>query len=48
VAVTLDRHSMSFYDPVVKDWAAEPGVFEVLVGTSSRDIRLKGSFELYR
>lgn len=48
VAVTLDRRSMSFYDPVVKDWAAEPGVFEVLVGTSSRDIRLKGSFELYR
>jgi hypothetical protein len=47
-AVTLDRHSMSFYDPVVKDWAAEPGVFEVQVGPSSRDIRLKGSFELYR
>jgi hypothetical protein len=47
VAMTLDRHSMSFYDPQVKDWATEPGVFEVLLGTSSRDIRLKGSFELF-
>jgi hypothetical protein len=47
VAVTLDRHSMSFYDPAVKDWATEPGVFEVLVGASAREIRLKGSFELF-
>jgi hypothetical protein len=47
VAMTLDRHSMSFYDPAVKDWATEPGVFEVLLGSSSRDIRLKGSFQLF-
>jgi hypothetical protein len=47
VALTLDRRSMSFYDPALKDWATEPGVFEVLLGSSSRDIRLKGSFQLY-
>jgi hypothetical protein len=47
VALTLDRRSMSFYDPALKDWATEPGEFEVLLGASSRDIRLKGSFRLF-
>ena len=47
VMMTLDRHSMWFYDPLVKDWAAEPGEFDVLVGSSSRDIRIKGQFALY-
>jgi beta-glucosidase len=47
VTFELDRRAMSFYDPVVKTWATEPGVFEVLVGASSRDIRLKGAFELF-
>ncbi len=47
VTMTLDRRSMWFYDPLVKDWAAEPGEFDVLVGSSSRDIRLKGQFALY-
>ncbi len=47
VTMTLDRRSMWFYDPLVKDWAAEPGEFDVLVGASSRDIRLKGKFTLY-
>ncbi len=48
VALTLDHHSMSFYDPLVHDWAARPGVFEVELGTSERDIRMKGSFQLFR
>jgi hypothetical protein len=48
VAMTLEPRAMTFYDPAVKDWAAAPGVFDVLAGESSRDIRLKGSFELYR
>jgi len=47
VTLILDRRSMWFYDPRVRDWAAEPGVYQVLVGSSSRDIRLKGSFELF-
>ncbi len=43
---TLDRSAMSFFDPAKGDWVAEKGAFEVLVGASSRDIRLKGSFGL--
>ncbi|MCU1327107.1 MAG: hypothetical protein JWN34_2477 [Bryobacterales bacterium] len=47
VMLTLDRRSMWFYDPLVKDWAAEPGAFEIFIGSSSRDIRLRGKFDLY-
>jgi beta-glucosidase len=43
---TLDRSAMAFFDPSKGDWVAEKGAFEVLVGASSRDIRLKGRFSL--
>jgi len=46
VTLTLDREALSYYDPTVKGWVAEPGEFEVLVGSSSRDIRLTGKFNL--
>lgn len=46
VRFDLDRRALAFYDPARKDWAAEPGEFEIRVGSSSRDIRLKGTFEL--
>jgi beta-glucosidase len=35
---------MAFYSTAKKDWVTEPGQFDVLVGSSSRDIRMKGSF----
>ncbi len=46
VSFTLDQRALSFYDPLRKGWVAEPGEFLVLVGSSSRDIRLIGSFIL--
>jgi beta-glucosidase len=42
VTFTLDQEALSYYDPAVKGWVAEAGEFEVLVGSSSRDIRLTG------
>lgn len=42
----LDKRAMSFYDIRKKDWVAEPGEYEVFVGSSSQDIRLKGRFVL--
>ncbi len=48
VSFELDRRALTFYDPLVHDWAITPGVFDVLAGSSSRDIRLRGSFELFR
>lgn len=46
VVFELNRRSLSFFDPSKNQWVAEPGKFEALVGSSSRDIRLKGSFVL--
>ena len=46
VHFTLTPRDLSYYDPYQKTWLAEPGEFEVLVGSSSRDIRLKGGFML--
>jgi beta-glucosidase len=46
VSFTLDKDALSYYSTQKKDWIAEPGKFDVLVGSSSRDIRLQKSFEL--
>jgi len=46
VAFLLDERALSFYDPHKHAWVAEPGEFEVLVGSSSRDIRVKAKFTL--
>jgi beta-glucosidase len=46
VHFTLDRAAMAFYSTAKKDWVTEPGEFEILVGSSSRDLRMKGSFVL--
>ena len=46
VTFTLDERSLAYYNPLKKAWVAEPGEFEVLVGSSSRDIRVKGKFML--
>jgi beta-glucosidase len=43
---TLDRRALSFYDPAQEGWVAEPGEFEVRVGSSSRDIRARARFAL--
>ncbi|HTS37034.1 MAG TPA: glycoside hydrolase family 3 C-terminal domain-containing protein [Candidatus Solibacter sp.] len=48
VAVTLDRRAFSYYDVDKKDWAAEPGKFEILVGGSSDAIQLRSGFTLNR
>ena len=44
ITFTLDQEALSFYDPAQHRWVAEAGDFEILVGSSSRDIRLKGRF----
>lgn len=39
VKFLLDERAFAFYDPYQKRWVVEPGEFEILVGSSSRDIR---------
>jgi len=48
ISFTLDKSAMAFYEPAKKGWVAQAGTFEALVGASSRDIRLKGIFDLTR
>lgn len=37
--ISLDKHAVGYYDTSVKAWVAEEGVFDVLIGASSTDIR---------
>lgn len=46
VSLTLDKHAFSFWNPKTKSWTLEPGTFELLIGSSSRDIRQRVSVEL--
>ena len=44
VEMTLREKDLQFWDKKNKDWVAEDGNFNVLIGASSSDIRLKDSF----
>ena len=46
VNFTLDQRAFAFYDPYRQQWVAEPGAFEILVGSSSRDIRRQATCSL--
>jgi len=42
----LDRSAFSFWHPEKKAWTAEPGKFNILIGSSSGDIHLREEIEL--
>jgi len=46
LTVPLGQRAFAYYDPDKKGWLAEAGDFEILVGSSSRDLRLDGTFHL--
>jgi beta-glucosidase len=48
VHFTLNDRSFAYYDTAAKRWTVHPGTYEILVGSSSRDIRLTKSLELGR
>jgi beta-glucosidase len=41
ITMKINKDAFSFYDVSTKKWIVEPGDFEILIGSSSRDIRLK-------
>lgn len=41
VNITLNKKDFAFWDINIGDWKVEPGEFEICVGASSNDIRLK-------
>jgi beta-glucosidase len=46
VSFHLDREAFWYYDPAKGGWIVEPGEFEIILGASSRDLRLRGKAEL--
>ena len=46
VEVHLTKEAFWFYDPAKSGWITEDGLFEILVGASSRDIRLSAEVRL--
>ena len=46
VSIELDRRAFAYYDTGLQDWHIEAGTFEILVGASSRDIRLRATVEV--
>ena len=46
VSIPLNRSAFSYYNPTEHGWVAQKDEFEILVGGSSRDIRLEERFQL--
>lgn len=44
----LDARSFSYWDTTGNRWAIRPGEYRILVGSSSRDIRLRGTVRVAR
>jgi len=45
VTFRIDKEKLSFFNQQLQ-WVAEPGDFDIMMGASSRDLRLKDRFEL--
>ncbi len=46
VTIEVDAGALGFWDVETHGWKVEPGEFEVMVGSSSRDLPLRGTFTL--
>ncbi len=46
IKLQLDRSAFEYWSPQTKQWTLDPGTFEIQIGASSRDIRLKAPVEI--
>jgi beta-glucosidase len=46
VSFHLDERALSYWDTDAHDWVVQNGTYRVMVGSSSRDIRLRDSFSI--
>jgi beta-glucosidase len=46
VTFTLPASDLAFYDEKAKKFVVEPGAFDVMIGSSSADIRLKARLDV--
>ncbi|MBR2930078.1 MAG: glycoside hydrolase family 3 C-terminal domain-containing protein [Clostridia bacterium] len=47
VKLKLDSRAFAYYNTSLHSWYVENGIYEILVGASSRDIRLKGRIDIH-
>jgi beta-glucosidase len=41
LSITLDKRAFAYFDPTSKNWKSDPGQYEIAIGTSSRNIKLR-------
>jgi beta-glucosidase len=46
ISFILNRRAFSYYNSLISDWHAEGGLYDILIGASSRDIRLRSSISI--
>jgi len=46
ITLELDQRSFAYFNTAAEQWDALPDTYNILVGASSQDIRLKGQFKL--
>jgi beta-glucosidase len=46
ISVVLDESAFQYFNDVLNKWVLEPGTFEIIVGSSSRDKKLSGKINL--
>ncbi len=46
VEITLDKRAFAYYNVNINDWHVESGEFKILIGASSRDIKLEASINV--
>ena len=44
VEFRLSDEQLGYYNTSLKQWVTEPGVYDILIGASSQDIRLQGEY----
>jgi beta-glucosidase len=44
--LSLDRGSFSYFDSRTSQWKADPGRYEISIGASSLDLRIKRNLEI--
>ncbi|MDR3625754.1 MAG: glycoside hydrolase family 3 C-terminal domain-containing protein, partial [Ignavibacteriaceae bacterium] len=46
VEISIAKNAFAYYNVDKKEWTTDPGKYEILVGSSSRDIKLKETVEI--
>jgi beta-glucosidase len=46
ITLELERRSFAYFDTRTSQWKTDPGLYEISIGASSRDLRAKQNFEI--